>query len=76
LTNDELCTILQRVELLLGSDRKQVSTATNQHATEELLEAVFSVVRTTTAATQRRGKHVCAAMNQYNLITTAGNGVF
>jgi hypothetical protein len=35
--------------------------ATNQYATtEELLEAVFSVVRITAVATLRRGKHVSA----------------
>jgi hypothetical protein len=36
--------------------------ATNQHATtEELLEAVFSVVRSAAVATQRRSKHVFSA---------------
>jgi hypothetical protein len=39
--------------------------ATNQQATtEELLEAVFSVVRAMTVATQRRGKHVSTATNR------------
>jgi hypothetical protein len=36
--------ILWPIDPLLRSDRKQVPTATNQHATEDLLEAVFSVV--------------------------------
>jgi hypothetical protein len=41
---------------------KQVPTATNQHGTtEELLKAVFSVVRTVAVAMQRRGKHIFAA---------------
>jgi hypothetical protein len=36
--------------------------ATNQHATsEELLEAVFSVVRSVTAAMQWHDKHIPAA---------------
>jgi alkylhydroperoxidase/carboxymuconolactone decarboxylase family protein YurZ len=43
---------------------KQVPMATNQHATtEELLEAVFSVVCATAIAIQHRGKHISAAMN-------------
>jgi hypothetical protein len=33
----------------------------NQHATEELLEALFSMVRAAAIATQRRGKHISAA---------------
>jgi hypothetical protein len=50
--------ILWGVDPLLGNNLKQVPTATNQHAiTEELLEAVFSVIRSATVATQRSGKH-------------------
>jgi hypothetical protein len=46
---------------------KQVPTAMNQHATaEELLEAVFSVVRKSAVVTQWRGKHISAAMNQHS----------
>jgi hypothetical protein len=53
---------MQRVDPLLGSNNKQVPTATNQHATKgELLEAVFSVVRHVAVVTQRPGKHVSAA---------------
>jgi hypothetical protein len=38
------------------------TTATNEHATtEELLEAVFSVIRNVAVALQKRGKHVSAA---------------
>jgi hypothetical protein len=41
---------------------KQVPTAMNQHATtEELLEAVFSVVMAMTVAMQLRSKHASAA---------------
>jgi hypothetical protein len=37
--------------------------AMNQHATtDELLEEVFSVARAVSVATQRRGKHVSAAI--------------
>jgi hypothetical protein len=37
---------------------KEVTTATNQHATaKELLEAVFSEVRAAIFAKQRRSKH-------------------
>jgi hypothetical protein len=39
---------------------KRVPMATSRHtATEELLEAVFSVVRVTAIAMQPCGKHVC-----------------
>jgi hypothetical protein len=49
--------ILWRIDPLLGNSRKQ----TGSHAiTEELLEAVFSVVRSATVAKQRRGKHTSA----------------
>jgi hypothetical protein len=41
----------------------------DQHAaTEELLEAVFSVVCTTAVAVQWHGKRICAAMNQHSAI--------
>jgi hypothetical protein len=36
---------------------------TNQHTTEELLAAVFSVVSAEAVAMQRRRKHVSAATN-------------
>jgi hypothetical protein len=49
------------VDPLLGSDRKQVLTATSPSATiEKLLEAVFSVVRAAAIATQLRSKHLCS----------------
>jgi hypothetical protein len=38
--------------------------ATNQHTTEELLEAVFSVVRAVTIAMQQRGKHVSSTTEE------------
>jgi hypothetical protein len=41
----------------------------NQQATaEELLEVVFSMDGAAAVATQRRGKHVSAAMNQHSTI--------
>jgi hypothetical protein len=47
---------------------KLVTTATNEHVTiEEMLEAVFSVVRTAAVAMQRRGKHVSATMNRLSI---------
>jgi alkylhydroperoxidase/carboxymuconolactone decarboxylase family protein YurZ len=43
---------------------KQAPMGTNQHATtEELLEAVFSVVCVAAIAIHHHGKHVSAAMN-------------
>jgi alkylhydroperoxidase/carboxymuconolactone decarboxylase family protein YurZ len=51
--------------------------ATNQHATtEELLEAAFSVVRTSAVATQRHRKHVSAAMNQHSTVEELLETVF
>jgi hypothetical protein len=49
----------------------------NQHATtEEPPEAVFSVVRDTAVAIQRRSKHVSAAMNQHSTIEELLENVF
>jgi hypothetical protein len=43
-----------------------VPKATNQHATtEELLEAVFSVVHAATVATQQRGKHASTTEERF-----------
>jgi hypothetical protein len=49
----------------------------NQHATtEELFEAVFSVVCTAAAVMQQCGKHVSAAMNQHSTIKELLAAVF
>jgi hypothetical protein len=50
---------------------------TNQYATtEELLEAVFSVICTAATAMQQHGKHVSAAMNQHSTIKELLETVF